>query len=81
MRFLSLVRAEAHLTYQAPVIHFGTKRWIARHPARPGLVVEVDAPSKAAAKIQGGWRLQADASRVTVQEAFDPAIVRLNRKA
>lgn len=82
---LPLVRSAAYADsiprFQEPQINYGTKRWIARHPARPGVVIEVDAPSKAAAKNQAGWKLSASAERVYVHEAYDPAITRLNRRA
>jgi len=82
---LHIVRSAAYADslprYSDPQINYGTKRWIARHLARPGVVIEVDAPSKAAAKNQAGWKLGASAERVYVHEAHDPLISRMNRRA
>lgn len=82
---LHIVRSAAYADslprYSDPKINYGTKRWIARHPARPGKVIEVDAPSAASAKIQAGYKLGASAERVYVHEAHDPAITRMNRRA
>ncbi len=82
---LPLIRSAAYADslprFRAPQINYGTKKWIARHPARPGLVIEVDAPSKAAAKNQAGWKLGASAERVYVHEAFDPLRTRFNKRA
>jgi hypothetical protein len=67
--------------FQEPQINYVTRRWEARHPARPGRVVTVEGANQTQAKYAGGIKLNVGAERVYVNEVFDPSLTRLNRRA
>jgi hypothetical protein len=73
--------AEAHLTYQAPVIRYGTKRWVAYDRGLAFAPIEVDAPTQPLARLQASYKLGLSVKCVHAHEVTDPKRSRMNRRA
>lgn len=73
--------AEAHLTYQAPVIQFGTKRWVAYDRTLAIPPIEVDAPTQPLARLQASYKLGLTVNDVQAHEVPDLKRACTNRRA
>lgn len=81
--YLSLrsVSAEASLAFQAPVIHFGTKRWVAYEEMLTVGPIEVDAPTRELARLQASYKLGLSVKKVRAHEVSDLKQACTNRRA